>query len=130
MSILAGDHVVQRFFRAAPRAVLPLPVGTWPVCRRDDGGAFGQTVALQYPGPSEVEAAAASGRISPDEAKKLKRALASGGCPPDDTALGGEIAFHAVAPGDEGTSCLPLDGPDAEAVYRVATPGTPVEIVP
>lgn len=130
VSILAGDRVVQRFYRAAPRAVLPLPVGTWPVCRRDNGGAFGQTVVLQYPGPAEVKAAASAGRISPDEAKKLNRALATGECPPDDTALGGEIAFHAIAPADEGTSCVPLDAADAGAVYRVATPGTPVEIVP
>lgn len=130
VSILAGDRVVQRFFRAAPRAALPLPVGTWPVCRRDAGGAFGRTVVLQYPGPLEVEAATKSGRISTDEAKKLKRALASGGCPPDDTPLGGEIAFHTTAAGDEGTSCLPLDETDADALFRVATPGTPVEIVP
>lgn len=130
VSILAGDGVVQRFFRAPPRSTQPLPVGTWPVCRRDSGGAFGPTVVLQYPGIAEVDAAAEAGRLTPDETKRLKRALAAGECPPDDTALGGEIAFHAVTPGDEGTACVPLDRPDAEVVHGIAIPGTLVEIVP
>lgn len=132
VSLLAGDKVVLRVFRTTRSATTtpPLPVGTWPVCRRDEGGAFGKTVVIAYPGPAEIRAALDAGRLSPDESKRLSRKLGPNQCPPDDTSLGGEIAFHASGTLDEGTACVPLDAADADALFKLATPGTPVEIVP
>ena len=129
VELLVGERVLYRFERAGEREA-PLPIGSWPVCRRDDGGAFGRTVVLAYPGASEIAAARKSGRLSPDDAHRLQHALAKGRCPPDDTALGGEIAFHAGGIPDEGTACIPLEPRDVDLLFRVARPGTVVEIVP
>lgn len=131
VSLLLGDHVVQRLARAGARADAPLPVGTWPVCRIDAGGAFGPAAVLAYPGPGEIDVAVAEGRIAPDEAKRLLRALTAGQCPPDDTPLGGEIALHATSGvPEEGAPCFALDSADADALARHVSKGTPVEIVP
>jgi len=130
VSVLVADKTVLRFFRPKSASTPPLPVGTWPVCRRDEGGAFGKTVVIAYPGPAEIRTALDAGKLAPDEAKRLSKKLGAGQCPPDDTALGGEIAFHASGTLDEGTACLALDGGDAAALFELATPGTPVEIVP
>lgn len=130
VSVLVADKAVLRLYRSKAASTVPLPMGTWPVCRRDEGGAFGKTVVIAYPGPAEIAAAREAGRLSPDEAKRLTKKLGVGQCPPDDTALGGEIAFHASGTLDEGTACLALDGGDADALFSIATPGTPVEIVP
>lgn len=131
VTLLFGDHVVQRLFRAGPRTEAPLPVGTWPVCRLDAGGAFGPTAVIAYPGATEIEAAVAAGRLGADDAKRLRRALAGGECPPDDTPLGGEIALHAAsAAPEEGAPCIALDPADADALARHVAKGTPVEILP
>lgn len=129
VTLFAGDIAVQRFYRAGAKGAAPLPIGTWPVCRRDEGGAFGKTVVIAYPGATEVAVARQEKRVTPDEAKRLIKALAAGQCPPDDTPLGGEVAFHGGAL-EEGTACIGLEPADAAVLHRHAPPGTPVEILP
>lgn len=133
VTLLRGEQVLQRI-ALSPRAAggPAAPLGSFPVCRRDSLGAFGETLVLAWPTRADLAAAKQAKRISPEDAARIQAALASRRCPPDDTALGGELALHS-APGGEGAEpgpCFHLDEPDMRAVFEATPLGTQVEIVP
>lgn len=133
LTLLRGEQVLQRI-ALAPRSAgaAAAPLGTFPVCRRDSLGAFGETLVLAWPTRADLEAAREAKRISPEDAARIQAALAARRCPPDDTALGGELAIHAAPGGGDAEPgpCFHLDDPDMDAVFEATPLGTQVEIVP
>ena len=131
--LLRGEQVLQRIAlppRAAGAGTPPL--GSFPVCRRDAIGAFGETLVLAWPTRADLAAAKEAKRISREDAARIQAALAARRCPPDDTPLGGELAIHvlpAVEAAEPGP-CIHLDETDMQAVYEATPLGTQVEIVP
>ncbi len=124
-TLFAGATPLQRFPLSRPAKA---PAGTFAVCRKDDGGAFGRTLVLAWPTAADVEAAAKAGRLAADEARRLREELAAGRCPPDDTSLGGELGIHASTAVDEEALCLHLDPKDLDLLYGALPVGAVVEI--
>ncbi len=131
VKLLLGEAVVQRWERLPDRPHRRLPLGSFPICRRDEGGAFGRTLVIAWPGPDEIHAARDAGTLTPNDARRLLAATKTGSCPPDDTPLGGEIGIHAggTSSAAEESACAELEERDADALFDAVPLGTVVRIV-
>jgi hypothetical protein len=113
--------------------IAALPEGAFPICRKDPASAFGKTLVLGYPDAGAVQTAREAGKIGAADAQRLQTAIAAAKCPPDDTALGGEIGLHAggtAAASAEDSPCLVFDERDDDLLYDAVPLGAKVEIVP
>lgn len=125
-TLFSGEAAMRRFTLA--RAAAKAPAGSFRVCRKDEGGAFGRTLVLSWPTAADVEIALRAGRIGADDARRLRDEIAAGRCPSADTPLGGEIGIHATTAVDEEAGCLHLEPRDLDAVYGALPLGALVEI--
>jgi len=92
---------------------------------------------IDYPSTADADRALAEGRISRSEHDAIARAHAEGSPPPHDTALGGHIGIHGEGPRWEGDldldwteGCVAVTDPTIDWLATVASPGTPVDILP
>jgi murein L,D-transpeptidase YafK len=107
------------------------PEGRYRVCRKNPASAYYLSLALTYPNAEDAEQGLAAGLISRAESRRIRDTLAGGGCPPWNTALGGEIFIHGRGSRSDWTwGCIALDDPDIRELYRLVPLGTPVAIFP
>ena len=103
----------------------------YAVCRKNPASAFYLSLGLTYPNAEDAERGLAAGLISRTQQRSIRDAIARGGCPPWNTALGGEIFIHGRGSGSDWTwGCIALDDADVKELYRLVPVGTPVRIYP
>jgi murein L,D-transpeptidase YafK len=107
------------------------PEGRFHICSKNSASPYHRFLGLDYPGESAVIAGLASGLISSGEAIAIRRALANGGAPKWDSALGGGVGLHGHRRGSDWTAgCIALGDDDIEELFGVLRVGDAVEILP
>jgi murein L,D-transpeptidase YafK len=107
------------------------PEGRYVVCRKNPASRFYLSLGLSYPNGEDAERGLAAGLISRAQHRRIRDALASGGCPPWNTRLGGEIFIHGNGSNSDWTlGCIALDDTDMKDLYQSVPVGTPVTIHP
>jgi murein L,D-transpeptidase YafK len=114
--------------RAGDRAT---PEGTYVVCVRNPRSQFLLSLGLSYPHAADAARGLASGLISRRQHDRIVGSARGSGCPPWDTALGGEIFVHGRGSAADWTwGCVALDDPDIRELFPRIPVGTPVVIEP
>ncbi len=107
------------------------PEGDYFVCVKNPKSRFHLSLGISYPGPLDAERGLKTGAITKSERDRIVRADRKGITPPWDTELGGEIFIHGGGTTRDWThGCVALDDADIEYVYKRASVGTKVRIVP
>ena len=113
------------------------PEGEYFVCSRNPQSRFHLSLGLSYPNARDAEAALAEGRISPEQAARIREAEQLGTRPPWDTSLGGQIMLHGQRPDapeavkeDWSAGCIHLRNADMEQLWQLCPLGTRVSIRP
>lgn len=109
------------------------PEGWYSVTHRNPNSAFELSLGISYPNFDDVMRGVENGTILYPEADRVSAALNAGKAPPQNTALGGDIFFHAN-PGrfvnDWTLGCVSLLSADMRELYRLGDPGAAVLILP
>ena len=74
------------------------PEGEYYICEHRDVTRYHRGLLLSYPNAADAARGFAKGLIDAREAFAIRRAIAAGTCPPQDTALGGMILIHGQHP--------------------------------
>ena len=102
------------------------PEGAYFVCVKKRG-KYGPSLGVSYPNERDARNAGADGALLAcirERASRLER-------PPWGTFLGGEIYIHGGGADRDWTAgCVALSDPDAETLYALVSPGTPILIEP
>jgi len=107
------------------------PEGTYYVCTKNPQSRYTLALGLSYPSPIDADRGLAEGMITAEQRARIQAAWESGGTPPWNTRLGGEIMIHGRgAYADWTAGCVALDDADIRELYRVIPVGTTVEIRP
>jgi hypothetical protein len=106
------------------------PEGDFLVCMKNPRSNFYLSLGLTYPNAEDAERGLRDGLITRAQHKSITRALASGRCPPWNTALGGEIFIHGGGTGRDWTlGCVALENPEIKELFDTLPAGTPVRIL-
>lgn len=107
------------------------PEGSYVVCRKNPRSQFLLSLGLSYPNASDADRGLAAGLINRRQHRQIVEAARTGGCPPWNTALGGEIFIHGRGSATDWTwGCVALDDDDVRELYPRIAVGTPVVIEP
>jgi hypothetical protein len=105
------------------------PEGDFYVCRKNARSRFFRALLLSYPNQEDAARGLADGLITPAEQDRIVQAIARGGVPPMDTALGGDICIHGGGVGPNWTEgCLALTNDDMAELFALVPVGTKVRI--
>ena len=108
---------------------LRTPEGRYRICCKNPESDYYLSLAIDYPGRHDAEAALGEGRIDRAAYERIIAAHDAGGVPPWDTALGGEIFIHGEGSGRSWTlGCVKVSNADIEKLYELVPEGTPVTI--
>jgi len=107
------------------------PEGSYFICVKNPKSRFYLSLGVSYPGPQDAERGLKAGLITGQERKEIVEAHRTGGTPPWNTKLGGEIFVHGRGSKSDWTlGCMALDDADMEELYRLVTVRTPITIHP
>jgi len=107
------------------------PEGDFWIVVKNPHSRFGKSVGLSYPSRRHAERAFFAGFISPLEFREILLAMETGGKPPWNTNLGGEIFIHSGGAHRDWTEgCVALYDSDMEELFRIVSVGTPVSVRP
>jgi murein L,D-transpeptidase YafK len=107
------------------------PEGSYVVCRKNPRSQFLLSLGLNYPNGPDADRGLAAGLINRRQHRQITEAARTGGCPPWNTALGGEIFIHGRGSATDWTwGCVALDDDDVRELYPRVAVGTPVVIEP
>jgi murein L,D-transpeptidase YafK len=114
------------------------PEGDYQVVGSARPGRYHLFLPIDYPSPSDTEAAFVEGRLSKADYDRIREAHAAGALPPDDTAIGGNLGFHGEGDRWRGESrhldwtygCIALTDDEIELLAARVGPGVPVRIHP
>ena len=107
------------------------PEGEFYICVKNPRSRYVRSLGLSYPDEADAARGLRDGLITRREHDAIVRAVRRKGCPPWDTALGGEIMIHGCRDERDWTlGCIAMDDPDIREVYPALPVGTPVTIVP
>lgn len=112
------------------------PLGTFSVNEIRLSERFHVFLGLDYPNLDHLERARRSGRLGDRDYRRVKNALARGGPPPQDTALGGHIGIHGLGKGSPEihalvnwtNGCIALTNSQVEELAATVRTGTQVRI--
>jgi hypothetical protein len=107
------------------------PEGVYYICTRNANSRFHLFLGISYPNAEDAKAARAGGTITEADHRAVTQAIASGGRPPWNTPLGGEVGIHGGGAASDWTlGCIALDNAAIEELWRVLKTGDPVVIRP
>lgn len=112
------------------------PLGCFSIAWITDNTSFYRFFGLRYPSRDYAERAFKAGRLDKKSWDTIRRALAAGRLPPQDTILGGNLGIHGIGRGDESVhkrynwtnGCVALTNEQIDRLAFWVTIGTPVEI--
>ncbi|MEZ5593074.1 MAG: L,D-transpeptidase [Gammaproteobacteria bacterium] len=112
------------------------PLGSFQVGWFNRASRFDLFIGLNYPNLEYATLAYYDGRINESTYQRIKRALARGERPPQDTLLGGYIGLHGTGAGDPEVhenfnwtnGCIALTNEQIHRLARWVKPGTRVEV--
>lgn len=89
-----------------------------------------RSLLLSYPNVHDAKDGLTRGLISKRQAEAIRRQIAAGKIPPQNTKLGSSIRIHGGGSSSDWTlGCVALRDPDVIELYRYVRNGTPVRIV-
>ena len=107
------------------------PEGEFCIIVKNEKSKFHLSLGLDYPRPSDAEAAFAKGAIGEEDLAAIRLAASDGRLPPQTTPLGGEIYIHGGGTSCDWTrGCVALENADMERLFAIAKLGTRVTIRP
>ncbi len=120
------------------RGDLRTPEGRYHVAGPPRASRFHLFVPIDYPAPSDAEAALAEGRLSARDHARILEAHEERRLPPQDTPLGGGIGLHGEGARWRGSTaelnwtlgCVAVRDSEIERLAALLEIGTPVEILP
>jgi murein L,D-transpeptidase YafK len=107
------------------------PEGSYVVCRKNPRSQFVLSLGLSYPNPADANRGLKAGLISRRQHRAIVESARTGGCPPWNTPLGGEVFIHGSGSATDWTwGCVALDDDDIRELFPRIPVGTPVVIEP
>ena len=137
LTLLEGGRVVMRVPACTGRNPGPklsegdlrTPEGNYRICFKNPDSDYHLSLAIDYPGARDAEAAFTRGQIARATLDRILAAHASGEIPPWDTPLGGEIFIHGQGADRDWTlGCVKVSNADIEKLFERVPLGTPVVI--
>lgn len=105
------------------------PEGSFYICTKNPRSKFHLSLGLSYPNIEDAERGLRNKLITRDQYDTIVQGISTGGIPPWNTPLGGEIFIHGEAETWDWTyGCVALANKHIEELYRVIKVGTAVEI--
>lgn len=111
------------------------PEGSYYVCVKNAASKFHKALGLSYPNSDDAARGLKAGLITETEKEAIDAAIAAGGRPDWNTALGGEIMIHGQK-GNMGsqldwtTGCIAVNNEDIDDLWNYTAVGTRVTIMP
>lgn len=144
LGVYDGDALVSRCFPVTmgpasqdgpkmERGDMRTPEGWYSITHRNPNSQFEVSLGVSYPNFDDVMRGIENGTILNADGDRIAAALNANLPPPQNTALGGDIFFHANPRGfanDWTWGCVSLLGSDMSELYRLGDPGTAVLILP
>ncbi|NLO82505.1 MAG: L,D-transpeptidase family protein [Clostridiales bacterium] len=115
------------------------PEGAYYICVKNPNSKYYRSLGLSYPGISDAERGLDCGLITQDEYDRIVKAINTGGIPPWDTPLGGQIMIHGsenesahvfVPKSDWTEGCIAVDNGVMDILWEHCKVGTQVFIFP
>lgn len=107
------------------------PEGEYYVCTRNEQSKYHLALGLNYPNPTDADAALGLGEITPEQHAAIHTTHRIGKRPPWDTPLGGFIMIHGGGTDSDWTAgCIALDNNDIDALFALCSMNTKVRIIP
>jgi len=146
LQVLRGRHVVASFDGVAigrygksyfrRKGDNKTPLGKFRIGWITTKTRYHLFMGLTYPDLDAADRALQDGRIDEAQWQAIRKASVSGGIPPQDTPLGGNIGIHGIGKGDVEVheqynwtnGCVALTNAQIEQLARWVRVGTPVEI--
>jgi murein L,D-transpeptidase YafK len=146
LQVLQGDREVLTFREIAigrygasadrRRGDNMTPLGHFSIAWITDNTSFYRFFGFRYPSKDYAERALKAGHIDEKTWDTIRRTLAAGRLPPQDTILGGNLGIHGIGKGDLSihrqynwtNGCVALTNEQIDCLTDWVTIGTPVEI--
>jgi murein L,D-transpeptidase YafK len=110
---------------------LATPEGDFYICYKNPASRYHRFLGLSYPNAEDADRGWRAGVISAAERQAIIEALTRRGCPPWQTALGGEVGLHGPCPNVTWThGCIAMSVEEIEFLYDFLQLGDPVTIQP
>jgi len=107
------------------------PEGAYYICLKNPNSRFYLSLGISYPGIADAQRGLSTGLITQDEHDRIINAITSGGVPPWNTALGGQIMVHGSgSKGDWTAGCIAVDNDVMDILWEYCTVGTKIFIFP
>lgn len=114
------------------------PEGRYRTLEPMEESRFHLFIPFDYPSVEDARVAAAQGRLSRADRRRIERAHERGELPPADTPLGGGLGLHGEGRDWTGASsvldwtygCIAVSDEEIEFLAERVQPGTPIEIEP
>jgi murein L,D-transpeptidase YafK len=112
------------------------PLGHFNIAWITDNTSFHRFFGFNYPSKEYAERAFQAGHMDQKTWDKIRKALASGSLPPQNTILGGNLGIHGIGQGDIEVhkqynwtnGCIALTNDQIDILSDWIRIGTPVEI--
>ena len=112
------------------------PLGNFTIDWITDDTAYHRFFGFRYPSREYAERAFKAGYLDKKTWNRIRRALAAGRLPPQDTILGGHLGIHGLGGGDKKVheqynwtnGCVALTNEQIDRLTDWIRVGTPVEI--
>jgi murein L,D-transpeptidase YafK len=112
------------------------PLGHFSIAWITDNTSFYRFFGFRYPSKEYAERAFKAGHLDKKTWDQIRRALAAGRLPPQDTILGGNLGIHGIGKGDINVhkqynwtnGCIALTNEQIDRLTVWIKIGTPVEI--
>lgn len=107
------------------------PEGEYYVCMKNPNSKYYLSLGVSYPGIPDAQRGLERGLITQDEHDKIVRAIDSGGTPPWNTALGGQIMIHGCGSHADWTEgCIAVENQMMDILWESCNVGTQIVIYP
>ncbi len=107
------------------------PEGAYYICLKNPNSRFYLSLGISYPGIADAQRGLATGLITQNEHDRIINAITSGGVPPWNTPLGGEVMVHGSGAKDDWTEgCIAVDNDVMDILWEYCTVGTKIFIFP
>jgi hypothetical protein len=107
------------------------PEGEFYVCLKNPNSLYVLSLGLSYPNEEDAARGLREGLIDQAAHDAIVQAIASHGCPPWNTPLGGEIMIHGARKGRDHTAgCVAADDDHIRELYPLIPLGTAVTVLP
>ncbi len=138
LSLYSGTTLVKDYSIGLGRDPVPdkeregdrrTPTGDFRICTRLAKSQWHRFLGFSYPAPEDAARGLEQGLLTSAQAEAIPRAHRTGGQPPSNTPLGGEIGLHGGGSGADWTwGCIALENSAVEELFEALPLGTPVTI--